>query len=93
MTWTEHPTTPSWRAVAVFGGRPDARGRLEAAIGVALGHNPRLRDQRIVATAGPDGLVTLTGTVATHALRSEVELSCWTVPGVLSLHDDLVVGH
>lgn len=59
---------------------------------MALGRNPRLRDHRITATAGPEGLVTLTGSVATQALRSEVELSCWTVPGVLSLHDDLVVG-
>ena len=45
------------------------------------------------ATAGPDGLVTLTGTVPTQSLRREVELSCWTVPGVRSLHDNLIVGH
>jgi osmotically-inducible protein OsmY len=45
-----------------------------------------------MATAGPEGLLTLTGSVATQALRQEVELSCWTVLGVRSLHDDLVVG-
>jgi osmotically-inducible protein OsmY len=52
-----------------------------------LGHH------RITATVGPDGLVTLTGTVPTQSLRREVELFCWTVPGVHSLHDNLIVGH
>ena len=36
--------------------------------------------------------MTLTGTVATQALRREVELTCWTVPAVWALHDELVVG-
>lgn len=66
---------------------------IEAAIGAALGRNRRLLGGHITATAGPEGLVTLTGRVATQALRREVELACWTVPGVWSLHDDLVVGH
>jgi osmotically-inducible protein OsmY len=74
---------------------PDPRGALrdvEAAVAAALGRNRRLRDERITATAGAEGLLTLTGTVATQALRREVELGCWTVPGVWTLHDDLVVG-
>ena len=39
-----------------------------------------------------EGLVTLTRTVATQALRREVELTCWTLPAVWTLHDRLVVG-
>jgi osmotically-inducible protein OsmY len=66
---------------------------IEAAIAAALARNGRLRHHRITATAGPDGLVTLTGTVPTQSLRREVELSCWTVPGVRRLHDTLIVGH
>jgi osmotically-inducible protein OsmY len=46
----------------------------------------------VTAAAGPQGVLTLTGSVATQALRREVELACWTVPGVWSLHDELVVG-
>jgi osmotically-inducible protein OsmY len=65
---------------------------IEAAIADALARNTRLRHHRIVVTAGPDGLVTLTGTVSTQSLRQEVELACWTVSGVRSLHDDLIVG-
>lgn len=65
---------------------------VEAAVGAALARNRRLRGDRITATAGPQGLLTLTGSVATQARRREVELACWTVPGVWSLHDDLVVG-
>ena len=58
----------------------------------ALRRNTRLRGHHITVTAGADGLVTLTGAVPTQALRREVELSCWTVPGVWTLHDDLAVG-
>ncbi|MCW2717905.1 BON domain-containing protein [Pseudonocardia sp.] len=65
---------------------------IETAVGVALGRNTRLHGHRITATAGPEGLLTLTGTVATQALRKEVELTCWTLPGVWTLHDELVVG-
>jgi len=65
---------------------------IEAAVSAALGRNRRLRDSRITVTAGPEGLVTLTGRVATQALRREVELTCWKVPGVWSLHDELLVG-
>jgi len=65
---------------------------IEAAIGDALARNTGLRHHRIVITAGPDGLVTLTGTVSTQSLRREVELACWTVSGVRSLHDNLIVG-
>ena len=65
---------------------------IEAAICDALARNSGLRHHRIVITAGPDGLVTLTGTVSTQSLRREVELSCWTVPGVRRLHDNLIVG-
>ncbi|MDT7706166.1 MAG: hypothetical protein QOG20_1773 [Pseudonocardiales bacterium] len=65
---------------------------VEAAIRDALGRNSRLRGHRITVDAGPDGTVTLTGAVATQQLRREVELSCWTVPAVRSLHDHLVVG-
>ena len=65
---------------------------LEAAIADALARNARLRHHRIVVAAGPDGLVTLTGAVSTQSLRREVELTCWTVSGVRSLHDNLVVG-
>jgi osmotically-inducible protein OsmY len=54
---------------------------------------PDLQHHRITITAGPDGLVTLTGAVATQSLRREVELSCWTVAGVQSLHDNLIVAH
>jgi osmotically-inducible protein OsmY len=65
---------------------------IEAAIRDVLARNTRLPDHRITVHAGPDGLVTLTGSVPTQDLRREVELSCWTVPGVRSLHDDLHVG-
>ena len=65
---------------------------IEAAIRDALARNTRLPGHRITVHAGPDGLVTLTGSVPTQDLRREVELSCWTVPGVRSLHDDLHVG-
>jgi hypothetical protein len=65
---------------------------VEAAVGAALARNPRLRGDRITVTAGREGLVTLTGTVATQALRQEVELTCWTLPAVWTLHDRLVVG-
>jgi len=81
-----------WDAAA---GR-DPRGEvldIEAAIAAALARNTRLRQHRITVTAGPDGLVTLTGTVATQSLRREVELTCWTVSGVRTLHDNLIVGH
>lgn len=66
---------------------------IEAAIRDALARNTRLPDHRITVQAGPDGLVTLTGRVPTQDLRREVELACWTVSGVRSLHDDLQVGH
>ena len=81
-----------WDAAA---GRDPRREALdiEAAIGDALARNTRLQAHRITVTAGRDGLVTLTGTVPTQSLRREVELSCWTVPGVRSLHDKLIVGH
>lgn len=65
---------------------------VEADVAAALGRNGRLRGEHITATAGPEGLLTLTGRVATQALRREVELGCWTVRGVWSLHDHLVVG-
>ena len=69
-----------------------ARLEIEAAIGAALRRNTRLRGHHITVTAGAEGLVTLSGTVPTQALRQEVERSCWTVPGVWTLHDDLAVG-
>jgi osmotically-inducible protein OsmY len=80
-----------WDAAA---GRDPRREALdiEAAIIDALARNTRLQHHRIAVTAGPDGLVTLTGAVATQSLRREVELSCWTVSGVRSLHDNLIVG-
>lgn len=65
---------------------------LEAAVGVALGRNSRLHGHHIRVTAGALGLVTLTGAVATRELQREVELSCWTVPGIWTLHDELGVG-
>jgi osmotically-inducible protein OsmY len=69
-----------------------SRVDIEAAVTAALGRNGRLRGERIAAIAGPEGLLTLTGTVANQALRREVELACWTVEGVWTLHDHLVVG-
>ena len=66
---------------------------VEAAVRDALARNTRLSGHNITVRAGPDGLVTLTGSVPTQDLRREVELSCWTVPGIRSLHDDLRVGH
>ena len=65
---------------------------IERAIGVALGRNSLLRGSHISATAGPEGLVTLTGSVGTQSLRRQVEMTCWTVPGVRALHDRMVVG-
>jgi osmotically-inducible protein OsmY len=65
---------------------------VEAAVRAALARNPRLHGHHIVVTAGPEGLLTLTGAVATQALRREVELTCWTLPAVRTLHDRLVVG-
>ena len=81
-----------WDAAAGSDAGREARD-IEAAIAATLARNSRLGRHRITATAGPDGLVTLTGTVPTQSLRREVELSCWTVPGVRSLHDNLIVGH
>jgi osmotically-inducible protein OsmY len=81
-----------WDAAAGRDPAREARG-IEAAIAAVLARNTRLGRHRITATVGPDGLVTLTGTVPTQSLRREVELSCWTVPGVHSLHDNLIVGH
>jgi osmotically-inducible protein OsmY len=80
-----------WDAAA---GRDPRREALdiEAAIVDALARNTGLRHHRITVTAEPDGVVTLTGAVATHSLRREVELTCWTVSGVRSLHDKLIVG-
>jgi osmotically-inducible protein OsmY len=81
-----------WDAAA--GRDPDREARdIEAAIADALARNTGLQNCCITVTAGPDGLVTLTGTVSTQSLRREVELSCWTVSGVRSLHDNLIVGH
>ena len=91
MTVTGARTELLWDAAA----GPDPRRtalRIETAIADVLDRNTCLRGSHIEAVAGPEGLVTLTGTVSTQVLRREVELSCWTVPGVLSLHDHLVVG-
>jgi osmotically-inducible protein OsmY len=81
-----------WDAAA---GRDPRREALdiEAAIADALARKTRLQHHRVTVTAGPDGLVTLTGSVSTQSLRQEVELTCWTVSGVRSLHDKLIVGH
>jgi osmotically-inducible protein OsmY len=40
---------------------------IEAAIADALARNARLRHHRVVVSAGPDGLVTLTGAVSTQS--------------------------
>jgi osmotically-inducible protein OsmY len=80
-----------WDAAAGRDPRREALD-LEAAIAAALARNTGLRHHHIAVTAGPDGLVTLTGTVSTQSLRREVELACWTVSGVRSLHDNLIVG-
>ena len=80
-----------WDAAAGHDPAREARD-IEAAIAAALARNTRLGHHRITATVGPDGLVTLTGTVPTQSLRREVELSCWNVPGVRTLHNDLVAG-
>jgi osmotically-inducible protein OsmY len=66
---------------------------IEAAVVAALARNTLLPRHGITVAADPDGLVTLTGTVPTQSLRREVETSCWTVPGVRELHDNLIVGH
>jgi hypothetical protein len=68
-----------WDAAAGRDPEREARG-IEAAIAVALARNTRLRHHRITATAGPDGLVTLTGTVPTQSVRREVELSAGRSP-------------
>ena len=65
---------------------------IEAGIRDVLARNTRLHNHRVTVKAGPDGLVTLTGSVSTQDQRREVELACWTVPGVRTLHDNLVVG-
>jgi hypothetical protein len=65
---------------------------LEAAIRDVLARDTLLHGHQITVTAGPQGLVTLTGFVATQALRREVELACWTRPALRTLHDRLVVG-
>jgi osmotically-inducible protein OsmY len=80
-----------WDAAAGRDPRREALD-LEAAIADALARNTRLQHHRVTVTAGPDGLVTLTGAVSTQSLRREVELTCWTVSGVRSLHDNLIVG-
>ena len=80
-----------WDAAAGRDAVREARD-IEAAIAAVLARHTRLGHHRITATVGPDGLVTLTGTVPTQSLQREVELSCWTVPGVRTLHNDLVAG-
>ena len=65
---------------------------IETAIGVALGRNSLLHGSHITATAGRAGLVTLTGSVGTQSLRRQVEMTCWTVPGVWELRNRMVVG-
>ncbi len=80
-----------WDAGAGLDPQRTARD-LEAAVGSALGRNARLRGHHICVSAGAEGLVTLSGSVATQALRREVELACWTVPGIRTLHDHLQVG-
>lgn len=79
-----------WRPAARDPSR-EAR-EIEAAIRSILARNGRLVDSRITAVAGAEGVVVLTGWVPTQELRREVEVSCWTVDGVRSLHDHLVVG-
>ena len=77
------------------GARRDPRREasdVEADVDAALARNPRLHGHHITPVAGPEGLLTLTGTVATQALRREVDLTCWTLPAVRTLHDRLVVG-
>ena len=61
------------RGVDAAAGRDPRREALdiEAAIADALARNTRLRHHRVVVTAGPDGLVTLTGAVSTQSLRRE----------------------
>lgn len=80
-----------WDAGAGLDPRRSARD-LEAAVGAVLDRNTRLRGHHIRVSAGALGLVTLTGGVATRELQREVELACWTVPGVWTLHDELAVG-
>jgi osmotically-inducible protein OsmY len=73
---------------------PDAdRDTIRRAVDAALRRNPRLHDSRITATVADEGLLVLTGTVPSQALRREVETTCWTVPGVRALHDEMHVGH
>lgn len=72
---------------------PEREAReLETAIRSVLARNRRLVDGRITVVAGAEGAVRLTGWVPTQELRREVELACWTVDGVRTVHDDLVVG-
>ena len=66
---------------------------IEAAIRNALARNTRLHNHRITVTAGPDGLVTLTGSVPTQDLRREVELACWTLSRGQKSARQLLVGH
>ena len=78
MTATGGPAV--WDAGAGRDPRREALD-LEAAIRDVLARNTRLPDHRITVRAGPDGLVTLTGSVPTQDLRREVELSCGRYPG------------
>lgn len=78
-----------------LGPSPDPRlaeTDIETEIRVALGRNSLLHGSHIAVTAGPEGLVTLTGSVGTQSLRRQVEMTCWTVPGVRELHNRMVVG-
>jgi len=66
---------------------------IKAAVEEALAHNALLDGSHIEATSETGGLVTLTGTVRSWALRGEVERACWSVPGVTRLDDHLRAGY
>ena len=70
--------------------RPSAMpSDVKAAITSALVRNARLESKHITVTPGPDGLVTITGSVGSWAERRQAEQACWSAPGVMDVTNHL----
>jgi len=57
----------------------------------AFRRNADFEARRIAVSTDDDGVVTLTGSVATWAERDRAVWSAWSAPGVTSVHNDLAI--
>lgn len=64
---------------------------VKAAIGAAIMRNAQLEGKHISVTAGPDGLVTLDGTVRSWAERRQAEHASWSASRVTHVTNNLRV--